>query len=563
MILSVPEKKPGTGAVETRPKHVQAWLRTLPYANTAELARRLSGALLALNRTVVPAQDRFEIMEMYIAPTAAVVAALQPQLNRIALPLTAQKKQLADFLSQIDMEMAYGYKSALRDALVGRQRLRSEAQTIAIERSVRYLNQVLLRAYQIYRPYPPNIWRELHALYEFAERSGVHHERIPPAHQEEGYTTVSRRYKQALLLGLCGPYQLPPNECRQVDQFLSVWADKAVIVNDFQVTNTVGHFLIDLTADAPPIVYPKDTRVDPYPRLRVLNAIGLASTTHAFMSRLQKGETPKAMDLGSECIGPACLDMLRRMVRFWGLTARRQFTRTKIAGDLALCAGLNALHFFASGQKPFVSDVEPPATDEASIDLELGLDDAAQESPTAAADTSTPPASFAPTPTLAEPLLRAPESFRVDNWQVRDESAAGLALLRDAPGVAVRVGELIGIQNEATGDWRVGVARWLKSPDTSHVEMGVEMIAPVAQPVAVKTTADTFDARYRQALLLPALPILRKPASLLVPGGTFQSGQTLYLRAGDTLRVVKPTQLVERSNAFEQILFVEVGAPIA
>ena len=88
------------------------------------------------------------------------------------------------------------------------------------------------------------------------------------------------------------------------------------------------------------------------------------------------------------------------------------------------------------------------------------------------------------------------------------------------------------------------------------------MIAPVAQPVAVKTTADTHDARYRQALLLPALPTLRKPASLLVPGGTFQSGQTLYLRAGESLRVVKPTQLVERSNAFEQILFVEVGAPV-
>lgn len=554
ILLSVPEKKPGTGAVETRPKQVQAGLRALPYADTAELARRVANALLALNRTVVPAQDRFEIMEMYIAPSAAVTAALQPQLNRVALPLTPQKKQLADFLSQIDMEMAYGYKSALRDALVGRQRLRSEAQTIAIERTVRYLNQVLLRAYQIYRPYPAGIWRELHALYEFAERSGVHHERIPPAHAEEGHTTVSRRYKQALLLGLCGPYQLPPNECRQVDQFLSVWADKAVIINDFQVTNTVGHFLIDLTADAPPIVYPKDTRVDPSPRLRVLNAIGLASTTHAFMSRLQKGETPKAMDLGSECIGPACLDMLRRMVRFWGLTARRQFTRTKIAGDLALCAGINALHFFAAGQKPFVGDIPAPTADEASIDVALSFDEATAEPPA--------PEAARVVPTLAEPLLRAPETFRVDNWQVRDESAAGLALLRDAPGVAVRVGELIGIQNEATGDWRVGVARWLKSPDTDHVEMGVEMIAPAAQPVAVKTTADTPDARYRQALLLPALPTLRKPASLLVPGGTFQSGQTLYLRAGDSLRVVKPTQLLERSNAFEHIGFIEVGAPV-
>ena len=282
--------------------------------------------------------------------------------------------------------------------------------------------------------------------------------------------------------------------------------------------------------------------------MRVLNAIGLASTTHAFITRLLKGETPKALDLGTECIGPVCVDMLRRMVRFWGLTARRQFSRMKTVESLSLCVGINAVHFFASGQKPFALNVPvdqardamqatvPEESDSIDIDLE-----------------TTEPAP----PRLAEALLRAPETFRVDEWQTRDESASGLALMRSGVGGShVRIGDLVGVEDEATGQWRIGIARWLKSPTTSELEMGVEMIAPSAEPVAIQSS-DSHPEQFIQALLTAPIPALRKPATLLLPRGAYRQGQAINLLREEKLRQIMPTQLVERTGAFEQILFAE------
>lgn len=549
--LSIPDAKSTGWSTETKPKQAQAWLRDLPYANTGEAARRVYQALYALNRTAIPAQDRFDILEMYIEPTYVVVDAFQAQFARFALPLAPKKKQLADFLAQMQMEMAYGYKAVIRDVLVARQRVRNEVLATALERAIRYLGEVLLRCYQVYMPHPSNVWRELHALYEFAERQGVHTEKVAPAHEEEGRSTISRRYKQILLLGLCGPYQLPPNECKQVYAFLELWADKALIMSDFNVTNSVGHFLIDLTVDAPPLVFPKDTKVEPSSRLRILNALGLASTTHAFITRLLKGETPKALDLGTECVGQACVDMLRRMVRFWGLTARRQFSRMKIEESLSLCVGINAVHFFASGQKPFAQH----------IDNHTAIDDARavvpEDSDSIDVDLAASPVE--PTsPRLADAILRAPETFRVDEWQARDESASGLALVRNGVGGGhVRIGDLVGVENEATSQWRIGVARWLKSPDTAELEMGVEMIAPSAEPVAVRMRGGSGE-RFVQALLTAPIPALRKPATLLVPRGLYQQGQGLDLLRDDQVKAVMPIQVIERTGAFEQVSFADM-----
>lgn len=549
IILTVPDKKPAQTASEAKPRAVQAWLMALPYTNTAETARSIYQALYSLNRQHLPAPDRFEIMELYNEPVASVVAAFQSQFARIALPLSARQKQLADFLLQIHVEMAYGYKQVIADALVRHDRLKDAALHVAIERAIRYLGQVLLRAYQVYMPYPSTVWREVHALYEFAERLRVVDETIPAPREDGDRSTIGRRYKQALLLGLSNPYQLPPNECLRVYDFLEMWADKATLGRDCQVTNPVGYFLLDLTADAPPLMFPRDTQVDALPRLRVLNATALASAVHIFITRLQKGETPKALDLGTECFGPACIDMLRRMVKSWGLSARRQFSRTKTEESFSVCLGVNALHFFTSGQRPFAppDPAIPPAQvehdDALDIDLALLQDD---------------PDALRPDAARAVPQ----EIYRVEDWQALDTSATGVALSRSGEGQThVRVGDLAGIADEHPQRWRVGVVRWLKSPHSKEIEIGIEMLAPYTEAVAIRAAATKVPARYTRALLLPGLAALKKPHSLLIAAGTLQLGQPLELLHEDRTSLIKATHLLERTAAFEHMVYVEITRP--
>ena len=154
------------------------------------------------------------------------------------------------------------------------------------------------------------------------------------------------------------------------------------------------------------------------------------------------------------------------------------------------------------------------------------------------------------------------EVFRVSKWKVRDESASGLSLVRDAESLThVRVGDLLGILNEETNQWRAGVARWLKSEDSTHVEMGVEMLAPSVKPVAIRTiSAGAVPERCAPALMLPAVPALHQPATLLVPPSLCQAGRDVYLINSDEKpQRVRVMRVLERSGAFEQILFVGVA----
>jgi len=528
--------------VETEPTEAGTWLAALPLADSVQSAQQIYQALFTLNRMPLEADDRLVLMELYRKPVAAVASGLQSHFARLSLPLKPRLKQLADFLCQLHMEMAHGYKHVLKAGLDERKPWESDAFLLSLERAIRYLGEVLLRSYQVYMPAPPGVWKEIHGFYRYAEQHGQEHRLLVIDGLEEG-TTVTRAYLQALLLGLCGPYQLPQNECHQVNAFLARWGQKAKIISEIQTVDPVGHFLIDFDADHPAAPFPRDVSLQPAPTLRALNAIELARVAHDFSKRLQKGESPRVLGLGFECVGAACVDSLKRMLRFWGLAGRRQFSRHRSLQPLSLCVGINAVHFFCDGQRPFTPPHAPVTIPERAAE---------------------PPDRFAleaeshdERPVTA-PL---PELFRIDSrWQVRDESAGGLSLERSSDaGIPVRVGDVIGIQNPVLNQWRIGAVRWVKSADTKHVEMGVEMLAPHAHPFAVRP-AGTDVVPYTQALLLPPIEALRQPATLLVARGTCQPGEDIEIADSESPpRRVRVLKVVERSSAFAQVVFADVA----
>lgn len=542
--FGLPPRQVSAWVVETSPAETETWLATLPLADSIQAAQQLYQALFTLNRMALDADDRLLLMELYRPPVTAVSAGLQPHFARLSLPLKPRLKQLADFLCQLHMEMAYGYKHAIKAGLDERRPVESEVFLFAVERAIRYLGEVLLRSYQMYMPAAPGLWKEIHGLYRYVELHGRDRQLLRVDGVETG-VTVRGTYLQTLLLGLCGPYQLPQNECHQVNAFLARWAHKATLGPVTPSVYPVGHFLVDFETDHAAVPLPRDVPLHTAPALRDLDAVELARVVHDFSKRLQQGAAPHTLDLGFECIGAGCIDTLKRMLRFWGLAGHRQFSRRSLQQPLSLCMGLNAIHFFCSGQQPFTPP-RPPAVsservvalpDRAALELELSE----ERSVTAS----------------------RPELFRVDSlWQLRDESAGGLALARSGDaGPAMRVGDLLGIQNPALNQWRIGVVRWVKSADSQHVEIGVEMLAPRAQPLAVRPLGSDA-ASYTPALLLAPIPVLHQPATLLAASGSCQPGQDIELAEGDLPpRRVRVLNVVERSSAFVQVVFADVERP--
>lgn len=554
-VLSVPAKRASGWVAETDPKYARPWLESLPLASSAEAAREIYQALYTVNRLELAGPRRRELMALYEAPIAVVCNGLQAHLAHAAQPLTPKKRQLAEFIRRLQVEMAFGYKWCLRDLAAARFRWGKDDLLLHVaERALYYLREVLARSYQVYMPHPAEVWKELHEIYRFMEARELSEKSID-VRTEHGVhpMSVKDRYVQALLLGVAQPYQLPQGACQQLCWFLEGWGGRTELMPVAQVANPVGHFLVDLTADAPPTPYPRESLPAGDAHLRVLNAMNLVRAVQGLSERLKKGERVVDLQLGFDCLEDACSDLLQRMVSAWGLIPRRRYQRLRRNSHISVCVGLPAVHFFAGNQTPLSlpADDEPiePLTLspveglQANVDHEQ-LDRAALGTIArkAAADTIVPPV----------------PSFRLDRWHVRDGNPQGMLLARYGDvGGSVRVGDLLGLHQAGHARWTAAVVRWLKSPEGQSLELGVETLAVGVMPVAVRGEGTT----YQHALLVPSTSTPPRPATLLVPRGTYAAhNHALYvIEHGRPPRQVRPLQLVERTVAYDRVAFADAA----
>lgn len=558
-VLSIPAPRVSAWVAETDPKYASAWLESLPLANSAESGREIYQALYTVNRLELRLQNRLELMAMYDQAVATVCLGLEPHLAYEAPPLGPKKRQLAEFLRRLHIEMAYGYKGCLRDLSRSRLSLRrKERSAPCIERALHHLSEVLLRSYVVYLPYPAGVWREIHELYRLGESLGIANGSLEiGTHDGAATTTISERYAKTLLLGLVNPYQLPLGAAQQVHAFLRKSGARVTVATRIGGTDITGCFLIDLEADAPPVPLARGGQ-SLGRNARVLDARALLQTVHGFVARLARGEAVERMDLGFDSLDSTCVDLLNRMTRVWGEGARRKYTRRQQSSAVFVCVGINAAHFYLNGQQPFASYVQAFAGNKSSGRADL--DDIAfvelDEDPKQRA-----------APISAAPSLRSlvKEGHRINRWQLRDIGPQGMSLTRYGESISpIRVGDLVGVQQPTDlGRWRVAVVRWVKAPEANSVETGVEIMAASVAPALVQ--------RYRgagenpdslPALLLPATALTRQPATLIVPRGECNVGDVVEISGEESeSRQVRILRLIERTGSFEQFVYGEIVTP--
>ncbi len=554
-VLSVPARRVSGWVAETDPKYARAWLESLPLANNAEAAREIYQTLYTVNRVELKVQVRIELMALYEPVVATVCNGLQSHLVHAVPPLGPKKRQLAEFVRRLHIEMAYGYKCCLRDLSHARVLLRRKSRSVVcIERALHHLSEVLLRSYLVYLPYPNAVWRETHELYRLAESLGVVGEELTVGDGRDGQpVSIDERYVQTLLLGIANPYQLAHNAVHQLHAFVGHWAKQASITTKADLKDATGCFLIDLTADAPPVPLTKKGQ-NISDSARILDARALLRALQRLVERLEAGVPIEKLGLGVDCLDSTCVDLLQRMTRALGESARRRYARRQRSSNVFVCVGLNAVHFFANGQRPFTAYANTfpwldrpgrlvEAPDVAFVELED------ENKRRVAADTDLSQGS---TTTSAE-------SYRVDRWQLRDIGPQGMSLARYGDAATpVRVGELIGVQQPRDlGRWRTAAIRWVKSPETNSVEVGVEFLAATAIAVAVRLPGG---ANAFPGLRLPAAEVVQRPATLLLARGACQVGDELEVideEAG--ARRVRVLRLLERTGAFEQVVYADVA----
>jgi len=123
--------------------------------------------------------------------------------------------------------------------------------------------------------------------------------------------------------------------------------------------------------------------------------------------------------------------------------------------------------------------------------------------------------------------------------------------------MSVQVGDLVMTRTPGEGNpWGVGVIRWIRSTGSSNIEIGIQHLAPRADPVVIKiVTEDDKESDFLPGLLLPEVKPLKQPQSLITQRGIHKPGVQIYMDNGLRLYKIEPTALIEANHSFEQFQF--------
>lgn len=564
--------------VPMSPSTVTAWRALLPMADTGATAKKVYHALNECNQVEVNPTDRYEILELFRPPVQFICLELRKHYINQTKTLSKESLTISMLAQTLQLEMAEGYKLVIQHLVdSGKKKLQKKIIPTAIHRVIHYYTLILLRCYQLYSPAPPDIWKEIHILYKYAEDNDYLDEEIvdESISHSASIHTLTQTYEQALLLAATCPYQWRQNEQEHLNNALGTWAPYTKIrkANSNEKSKS-GLFIIDLEKDLPP--YPLSIGViKPSKTTRILDVSTLIAHLKDLLNRFGSDELSSRIAQDGKPEFSVSTPIVRRLIQSWSCDRTRSYNRFPQPGSMRLSFGLSATHYYVSGEKHFnpESDDDLGTADALLPSCDISIEVEGEE------EENTEMMSVLPG---QEDLLDSSQTVDEDTDDDEEEggneyiihecnliniSPAGFCLLWDEKSYPpIQSGEIIGLQstmNIGDNPWSVGVVRWLKHTPDQDLVIGVQLLAPYATAAAAQLVKNNQSAGYYlRCLILPAMESMGLKSTLITPTLPFKKGSDLTLvydsdqDSHDNRLEGSLTKLVDATDSYKQFDFI-------
>ena len=515
--LSVPaERTAPPRDLEIRPKHVKAWIESLPLGQSIDAGKKLVTHLASLNRAKMDLDNRLQLLEVYRPVTATLLDDLDAIYSKSTLPLNARALEALSLARYLAAELASSYKIAIFEKTGKLIAFGAKKQLpLFVLRAIEHMAALLRASYKAYSPVPAGVWNELHHLYLFADKEGIAAE----VADAETKTSVMDIYCECLLLALTDPYRLVQGEAEKVITQIRALRGLATLGQARPATRAGGHFLVPCDTDRPPKPMLSANDDAGGPNWRLLDANGLVDK---LVARKRAMETGNVSATTSRALGPEGLAMLGKLVTLWGDPPKRLLRRDAMDTSVAICVGLKAAgHFISMAAKA------DPAGDAETIRKGITI------------------------PLIAVPDDEVSKSIPVLEWDVVNQSEGGMKVRRAASAQqGIAVGEVIGIKAMGKSQWTVAVVRWITALDDGGMEFGLQFLPPVACSVWVQAAVAAASPQAKLGLLLAASDESQEE-SLLTPPNTFSELREFELRGEELVSRVRAEGIIEKTARFE------------
>lgn len=260
LLLTLPEQSQFSNPlVELNSKRVQQWVDELPLLNVAHSVVALKDALDMLNQEPLSDKERLKLLEIYRVPFETVFRSFD-RSNLRHIPLSPEERQqvVAD-MGKTCQSLAGGYKLLVQHGFDNGVDLHKDTSALlALRRAIEALSLGMIHAFRMYAPVPMFSCLEINQLFYYAEQRGVQDVACAAHKKDTDAPSVSRLYKQIMLLAITDPYRLSEGEADKVFALLEKYTNDCVISPDSTAHEGEGFFCIDLVADSTPVKFSKD-----------------------------------------------------------------------------------------------------------------------------------------------------------------------------------------------------------------------------------------------------------------------------------------------------------------
>ena len=518
------------------------WVQHHPVTNTNSMVQLLGQALSELNRTAISPEMRFSIIETLRPNLDVALSNLGKRYLNQPLIMPAEPARMAELSDRLLTLTSTAYTIVAIETIKQRDSIRetnpARLTCQAIHRALLYGGRKVLQNLQLHRPMEIHGWQTLHQLYALAEKQRLAD--LPVPDPLTGGRTLKATYMQAMMLGCCKPNQLRQSDLVALYRGLQEWSDLIKLDN----TGTGNDlFLVDLDSDQPPlysILYKEKSGAS----CRFIDTTDLLK----LLDKLKRDTDDTGIHLGHSTVLPA--NVLDHLISALDSMSLRNFKRTATQGPLWICVGLSSTHYHVAGERLFdqllygdegnpddadIAPGNPFLTARTKIDVWQKANPGQDSSSDVKFDPNQP---VDIDDTTKAKLLRDDDAdlppnqrYPIFKLQMADASPGGYCLEWDTELPSdVRVGDIVGLKEQAQSGWVIAVIRWLSCVDDTKTLVGLELLSPRAIAYGARIHQKGAEKKPpMRALLLPEIKLVGQPQTLITPRTGFKERQKVTI----------------------------------
>ncbi len=406
-------------------------------------------------------------------------------------------KALGDgYILCIEQESGAGGSTAVRKSL-----------PVIFARAMRVLTLQLKWVLLRYGPVEPRLWGQLGRLFQVAEQKGFTEIKVPVYPGVHGERTIKHEFLKSLMLAASSTDALPPVRQQITERVVAQFADGFRLSREPEGCS----YCFDLVSQKPPVRLFPGAAAGP-------NMVffgpgeGLTQLSQLATQIVRSGGVPQDVNLGGAYEKDVVIGTLKHLLVYWSEQApARSSERRKTASRITVVPGLVEI---------------------------LGMLD----------------------PSNSDALDFSQDNQSVESWIVENVSDDGYGAI--IPGLKadwIKIGTLIGLQNEGNNYWGIGMIRRISRDEHQQRRVGIQLISKAAIPIKLtRSGAISAFAAGREpggAILLSTAPDNQGEVGVVMREGIFNGRDSMEMVVREKSYLLMPSQMVEGGEDFDWAKF--------